>query len=222
MHGRPYDPLSLFNKSRQSSRLALSLQLAIITHYQVHVAHQVNLVDLVFHANLIQALNQFLLKVYGLPHFILAHAHSLVEPHDLYIEQCQIRKLVHLPLVLLDGIEDVEWNQLTDQLVGLLGLHVEHTFIVYLLALNHFAVVNACRQKDRVQELTKDELYDLVLEFLGYKSYSGYPGDHIYAVGDDVVTQEDIPHHEDQGHRKLYLKFIEASNCPHTQIFCLI
>lgn len=74
-----------------------------------------NLVNLVFDANLVQSLYELLLEADNLPHIIqVALPTNLVHSHDLDIQQCQILQLVHLPLIILDCIQDVERYELAN------------------------------------------------------------------------------------------------------------
>jgi len=114
----------------------------------------VNLVDLVLDADLVESLNDALLEADGITHVEVAArlvtrriAHCLVEAHDLYIKKGQVRQLVNLPLIVLDGVQDMERDELADQLVCLLGLDVDDALVVDLLPLNHLAVMDTRGQQ---------------------------------------------------------------------------
>ena len=78
LHGSPDNPLGLFDESSQPAILFLPLLLAIVAHNEVHVADQVDLVDLVLDADLVQPLNELLLEIDGLAHLVEADSDSLV------------------------------------------------------------------------------------------------------------------------------------------------
>lgn len=92
LHRSLDDPLGLVNECCRSGTLLVLEQLAVVAHYQVEVANQVNLVDLVLNAHLIQSLNDALFETHGITHvqvtarLVVATAHRLVQTHDLDIE----------------------------------------------------------------------------------------------------------------------------------------
>lgn len=116
----------------------------------------------------------------------------------------------------------MEGDQLAYKLVGLLCLNIDDSLVVDLLPLNHLTMMNSCCQQDRVHNLTQDELDDLVLKLFRNDRYRTDPGYDVNEVSDQVVPEQHITHHEDQGDRQLNLQLVEAGDGPSSQVLGLV
>lgn len=118
-------------------------------------------------ANLVQSGNELLLEDDCLSETAAALSHSLLHASNLDIEQCEISQLIDLSLIILDSVQNVEWNQLTNKLVCLLSLDADDSLVVDLFPLDHLPVVNASCQQNGVHDLAQNKLNDLIFELLG-------------------------------------------------------
>jgi hypothetical protein len=78
-------------------------------------------------------------------------------------------------------------DELADESVSLVDLHVEDSFIVDHFALDHLSMVDTDGQKYRVHNLSEPELDDLILPLYSYDADEDDPGHHIDCVSDNVV-----------------------------------
>ena len=57
-------------------------------------------------------------------------------------------------------------------------------------------MMNTNCQKHGVHDLTQEELDDVIIETFSQKDDSIEPGQHIDSIGEDVMFQENVSHHE--------------------------
>lgn len=116
LHRRSDNPFSFIDQLGGSCTLFAFQEFPVVSHDDVQSTNEVNLVNSIFNANLIEALYDLLLKVYGVAHivYILIITHCFVESLNFDEKQSQIRQLIHLPFIVFNGIQNVERNQLTD------------------------------------------------------------------------------------------------------------
>lgn len=111
--------------------------------------------------------------------------------------------------------------QFADELVGLVDFNVQNPFVINTLALNHFSVVDTDGKQNGVHDLANNELKNLVLKVARKEGNCDDPSKHVQAVGKQEVSEEDVPHKEEQGDCQLNLKFVETSLGPFAQVLYL-
>ena len=82
----------------------------------------------------------------------------------------------------------MEGHQFRYQIIGLIDLDIQNSFVIHGFSLNHFSMVDSDSKKYRVHNLSNNELNNLIGKTFGQNGYCEDPREHVNCVCNDKVS----------------------------------